>query len=375
MPAPRIVHLAGYSAPYGSSFVYMARAVLRGALRRGWSAELVFEQEAEGLPWVADVEADGIRVRFMPVQSRRRLRALVDAMLDESDAPTLLHTHYTVFDIASALAGGRRPGVAVVWHLRTRLVPGWKAKLRNRPKFGLVGRRVDMIFGNAPDMVEEAIARGAPAARTEFLANPIDTSRFPVVTPDGRRRVREELGLPQERPVLLHFGWLWETKGGDLFLEAVRRLVDDGHDVLALSVGGGGPAHALGRELGLEDRVVVLPFQENVQRMYAAADVFVACSRAEGMTFSLAEALCSGLGVVASDIPGQSIQSPTSQGRKLVALEPGAIAAAAAELLARSPEQAVVDTAAARAWIEEHQGVEGWAERLLDRYAELLRLP
>lgn len=375
MSSPRIVHLAGYSAPYGSSFVYMARAVLRGALRRGWTAEMVFEQEAEGFPWIAEVEADGIRVRFMPVQSRRRLRLLIDAMLDESEAPTLLHTHYTVFDIASALAGGRRAHVAVVWHLRTRLVPGWKAKLRNRPKFGLVARRVDRIFGNAPDMVAEAIARGAPAARTEFLPNPIDISRFPIVAPEECLRVRDELGLPHDRPVLLHFGWLWDVKGGDLFLEAVRRLVDEGHDLVALSVGGGEPAEALSRELGLEDRVVILPFQESVQRMYAAADVFVACSRAEGMTFSLAEALCSGLGVVASDIPGQSIQSPTSRARRLVPLDPAAIAAAAAELLARPPEEAAVDTAAARAWIQEHQDVEGWAERLLDRYAELLRLP
>ena len=51
----------------------------------------------------------------------------------------------------------------------------------------------------------------------EFLHNAVDVDRFPVLTDEQRRTARDEFGLPAGRPLLVHFGWDWLRKGGDVF--------------------------------------------------------------------------------------------------------------------------------------------------------------
>ena len=87
------------------------------------------------------------------------------------------------------------------------------------------------------------------------------------------------------------------------FLEALARLRGE-QAFLGVTVGGGDPARELVGRRGLGDLVRVLEPDPDVRRLYAAADVFASTSRAEGMPFSVAEALCSGVAVVASDLPG-----------------------------------------------------------------------
>ena len=85
--------------------------------------------------------------------------------------------------------------------------------------------------------METITRRGAPRAKVEFLHNAVDVDRFPVLTGEQRRAARDDLGLPAGRPLLVHFGWDWMRKGGDLFIEAVRRLRAAGADVTAATVG------------------------------------------------------------------------------------------------------------------------------------------
>jgi glycosyltransferase involved in cell wall biosynthesis len=98
-----------------------------------------------------------------------------------------------------------------------------------------------------------------------------------------------------------------------------------------------------------------------VEDVYAAADVFVSPSRAEGMPFAVAEALACGTPVVASDIPGHRYICGDHTGCELVPLDAGALAAA----LSRGSGG---DMAEARGWLERNMDIQVWAERLFDRY-------
>ena len=54
---------------------------------------------------------------------------------------------------------------------------------------------------------------------------------------------------------------------------------------------------------GLEDRIRIHPFTDNIQQYYTEAQVYVLSSRWEGFGLVLVEAMAHGLPVVSSDLP------------------------------------------------------------------------
>jgi glycosyltransferase involved in cell wall biosynthesis len=149
-------------------------------------------------------------------------------------------------------------------------------------------------------------------------------------------------------------------------------LADGRHDLVALAIGGGEPAADLARQLGIERSVRVLESMGRVEDAYAAADVFVSLSRAEGMPYSVAEALASGTAVVATDIPGQRFICERIRGCRLTALDGDELAGAIADVLARDPPRAAAEAADARAWVVENMDLRVWADALLARYEAVL---
>jgi glycosyltransferase involved in cell wall biosynthesis len=327
--------------------------------------------DSENLAWLPDLERSGGPVRFLDTDGRLRLSRRVRSVLSESAEPTILHTHFTSFDVAAALAAVRQPSARVVWHMQSPARTDPVGRVRGVVRNGVLGRLVDQILCVAPDRAEAAIAEGAPRDRVRFFPNAIDTSAFAPATPDERAAARNALGLDGTGAVLLHFGWDWDRKGGDVFLRAVRALLDRGRDVTAVSVGAGGPAGELARTLGLGDALVLRPAGAQVQRVFAAADVFASPSRAEGMPFSVLEALASGVPVAASDIPGQAAIGAGIAACRITPLEPLEHADAIAGLLDRPDAVAAAERAAAIERVRAEYDLSVWADRLLGVYEEL----
>jgi glycosyltransferase involved in cell wall biosynthesis len=361
----RLIHAADYGGPYPGSFIPMLRAVLGLGRERGMDVAAVFSEVARDRPWVAELEADGIPVHFMAVSSRRDVRAGLEALLGDG-GPCVLHTHFSSFDLPAAALGRSRPDTTVLWHMLSPLLPGPRAWARNAVRFALLSRGVERILCVAPDLAEDVKGRLAPRSRVEFVPNPIDTERFRPPTGDERARARRALGLPPDAPVLAHCGWDWTRKGGDVYLSAVARLARE--RLVAVTVGGGRKAEAAVSDLGLGSTVRVLEPVQRVEDVYAAADVFVSPSRAEGMPWSIIESLATGTAVVASDIPGQRWIGDRVDACRIVPLEAGSIAAGVESLLDRPPEQAAAEAEAARARIVETMDVRVWAERMHERY-------
>jgi glycosyltransferase involved in cell wall biosynthesis len=353
----RLIHLAGYYGPYRGSFVPMLEAVAAEAAARGWESELVFPEAIRDRAWVPEL-SEKATVRFMPATKKA-----VAGLLAESAEPTMLHTHFTAFDVPAVRAAGR--DARVFWHLHSRAESGIPVVLRNRVKYAMVGRRVERILCVGEGILASARRRGAPASKLLLLPNAIDAGRFAAAPLEERRAARAALALPADVPVLLHFGWDWVTKGGDLFLALAARL---DRPLVALTVGAGDQATARVQLLGLEDVVRVLPPAERVEELYAAADVFVASSPAEGMPYSVAEAVSTGLAVVATDIPGHRGGGP---GVWLGATE-DELARELEEVLARDEAQVAADAAAARTFAVEHLDLAVWVRRLFELYDEPL---
>jgi glycosyltransferase involved in cell wall biosynthesis len=366
----RVVQVTDFGSPFAGSFAPMLRASLLEARSRGWPALAVLPERARERPWLTDLSADGLEVEFAPAGTQLELWTWLKRLVAAQPGPTVLHSHFNLFDLPSAAISRSRPDVRTFWHVHTVFSHDRYYRARNRVKLALAGRLPERILCVAPHLALEARARGAPTAKLTYFPNGIDVDAHPPPSADERRAARAELGLPPDGPVLLHFGRAWELKGGDLCVRSLKLLVERWRgDVVLLAARGGQSARDLAAQLGVERHVVTVDSVERVQLLYSSADLLMATSRGEGMPLSVLEAMASGLPVVASDIPGHALGDETPPNLRIVPLEPNLLADAAAALLGRSPALAEGEALRAREWVRENMGLDRWAERLMDLYA------
>jgi glycosyltransferase involved in cell wall biosynthesis len=372
----RLIHLADFGGPYPGSFIPAVRSLLRAGKEKGWRIGVIFSNVARGRTWLSDFERDQIPVLFAPDTSLFSVCTWLREILEKQPEPTILHTHYTTYDLPAVLAAKGGSNTIVFWHVRNEFPPGLRARLRSSVKYGVFARGVEQVLCVSPGVAASVRARFSPRDRVTFLPNAIDTDLFPIKSNASKRFARARLGLPQDAIILLHFGLgtHWHRKGGDIYLKAVKRLLERGNGrLIALTVGGGeGDAAALRDELGLGEVVQVIEPMTDVQTLYAASDVYVLSSRSEGLPFSIPEALLSGVPVVASHLPGPAYVGRHVAACRLVAPDSVDVADGISALLNLSPTERLEQQAAARSWIVANMALRPWTQQMLRRYKAAL---
>lgn len=366
----RLIHMAGYETDQRGSFVPFLLAVLSAARARGWDAEAIFPPGARRCFWLADFEDAGIKVHFAAGSRREMTRELGRRLVTEE--PTIVHTHFTEYDVAAALVTRRRPSLHVYWHVHT-ILSGHPARIAaNFAKFRFLGRHVDRILAPAANVATSLVRRGAARREVEVFPSSIDLAAFPMISAARRAELRAALDVPDGAEVLLHFGRDWHIKGGQVFLDALAILAAEGRPVFGLFNQGGADARGYVEERGLGDRVKFVPLLPEPQSLYGAADVLLAPSRGEAMPFVVVESLSSGTPVVASDLPGHRFLGDELDACAVVSREPRAFAAAARAFLASDPAERARARARARAWIGAELDVQIAARRLIADYERCL---
>jgi glycosyltransferase involved in cell wall biosynthesis len=368
---PRLIHFATYASPYSGAVVAMLRAVFGAAQRRGWATDVVFPEQARGREWLNLLESDGVNVHLVDTSSKLQTMRAAQRLLGNDAAPTVLHTHFSSFDLPVLAAARSRGSCAVFWHVHSYLRPELRFRIRNRLRFGLAGRLVDRILCVAPHLAEELVTRGAPRSKVIVYPNAIDSDRFPLITEQERISARRDLGLPVDAEVLLHFAWDWYVKGGDRCLEALAELHRRGRHTLALTVGETAQAERTASKLGLGGAVVAIPAREEVELLFAAADVFVAASRFEGTPTPTAvlQALSRGLPVVATREAHATGNPPPML--LLAESSPRAFADTIEDALEHRLDPSA-ENPAAHEWVRTHADLTDWGERMIDLYTEVL---
>jgi glycosyltransferase involved in cell wall biosynthesis len=328
----------------------------------------VFGPAASDRVWVRELRDDGLRFRIASSASRAELSQLVRSLLDESDEPTVLHTHFMSFDVTAAARARGRRDTKVFWHVHTP----HRATLSMHAKYALAGRRVERLLCAGPELAQLVLDLGAPRRRVELLPTAVDAERFWLLERQEREIARLRLGLPADQPLLVHFGGDWKRKGGDLFMQTLRILRGAGIEAVGLAVGGGRAAHQARDELRLGHAVHVLGPIEDVRLLYAAADVFLAPARAGGTPAAVMEALSSGTAVVASDIPAHQDMGAGIASCVTTPGDPAAIADATRSLLDRDDHEVAADGLSAHLWMRDNLHLPTWADALVDRYEHAL---
>jgi glycosyltransferase involved in cell wall biosynthesis len=126
--------------------------------------------------------------------------------------------------------------------------------------------------------------------------------------PFDKVKARDQLGLPDERPILITTRRLVARMGLENLVRAMAIVRDKGIDALLLIAGKGYLQHDLEKlitELGLESNVRLLGFvpEETLPVYLASADLFVLPTEAlEGFGLATIEALAVGLPVVGTPV-------------------------------------------------------------------------
>ena len=273
---------------------------------------------------------------------RRLARCMRESRADVVQS-WMYHADLAATAALALLPRGRRP--ALVWGVRCsdmdlarygwrlRAVVGLSARLSGRPAAVVAnsetGRAVHRRLGYRP-------------RRFEVIANGIDTARFRP-NPAARARVRAELGLDAEVPVVALVARVDPMKDHDTFLAALGQL----NGTVGLLIGKG--TEALPDRPGLRR----LGGRTDVARLLPAADLIVNSSAfGEGFSNAIAEGMAAGLPAVATDV-GDARAIIGETGLVVPPREPGALAEALGTLLSEAPQARAARSAAARARIED----------------------
>lgn len=244
----------------------------------------------------------GISAGLAPLADRRAVAQLRRATADAD----LVHAHGLRAGLIAAAARrlGRRRAQPLVLTLHNALQEGGgPQQWLLRKAEGWTVRGADLVLAVSGDLAENARRLGALDVRVAPAFAP------PLPPPQrSRAEIRAELGLEDDRPLVVAIGRLHPQKGYDVLLDAVAGWAQDRRLPVTplVAVAGEGPLEEqLAARIAAEKLPVrLLGRRSDVADLLAAADVCALPSRWEGSPFTGQEALRAGTPLVATRAGG-----------------------------------------------------------------------
>jgi glycosyltransferase involved in cell wall biosynthesis len=220
-----------------------------------------------------------------------------------------------------------------------------------RPLIQQVLLRANGLIAVSQSLKDKMVQLGCGTDNLAVVGNGVDPQKF---RPRPQMEMRQKLGLPSDRPIVLGVGNLNENKGFHILIEAVSRLRSRG--VILLIIGEGPRRSDLEQQVlkaGLKDTVKLIgtiPHGE-LSAWYSAADVLCLASAREGCPNVVLEAMACGCPVVGTRVGGipELVVSPAFG--TLVERSPEAFEAALVDALTRQwSHDAIVAHARSHGW-------------------------
>ena len=186
---------------------------------------------------------------------------------------------------------------------------------------------------------EQLVARRVSDRKIHTVSHGIDLGLAHVDAGEVRR-LRSELKIPVDAPVVGIVGRLTRVKNHALFLTAAKRLLLENPALILLVVGDGplrAELEAMAKDLKIAGNTIFVGWQDNVFPYLHLIDVLVLCSLTEGCPFAVLEPMACGKAVVATRVTEVPyIVDDGKTGILIPSRDGDALARAVAELLGDS---------------------------------------
>lgn len=270
------IHLVCFANPGGTE-----QAFLHAAARAGLAVRTI--------PWA----------RRKPVwQAARALRSI----LREVDAD-VVHTHNLYAELVGWIAA-RRHGAKLATSLYVWSDFGWKRNAQQWVAARLL-RRFDLVTSQCRMTMDETVRRGVPVRLQRLLVSGIAAG--PLDPRADRAERRAAMGCSAEEVVLINVARFYPEKGQERLLDWFA-AIHAARPVARLWLLGVGPLEealkAKTAALGLESAVRFLGFAPSTAPMFAAADIQVHSSTAEGIPLAICEGMACGMPIVSTAVGG-----------------------------------------------------------------------
>lgn len=157
-----------------------------------------------------------------------------------------------------------------------------------------------LIVANSKMVKEQIIKHYAvPEERITIIHNGVDLIRF---TPENKDRwrdhIRKSLDIPEDTKVFLFVGSGFERKGLKTLLESISLIKTENVKVLVIGKGRVDRYKTLAEKQGISDKIIFIGPQKEMEKFYAAADLFVLPTLYDPFSNATLEAMASGLPVI-----------------------------------------------------------------------------
>jgi len=284
--------------------------LIRGLTEQG--IEIVMasgpSQQPEENPWEF---SQRFHIPYYPLTHlRRTINPLRDTIalfaiiaLIRRERPTLLHTHTTKAGILGRIAG-RMTRTKIIHTPHGHLFYGYFGTGKERLYVfleQLAARFCERIITISEDERGEYLRKGiGDENKVVTIHNGIDMKKFP----GNGKKIRAELGIAQQVPVVGFVGRMDEIKGPDRFAEAAKKIKAASPQIHFIMVGDGPMRKELIKMTEDISGFHFLGYREDIPDVIAALDLLLIPSLNDGFNLAAAEAMASAKPIIATAVGG-----------------------------------------------------------------------
>ena len=282
--------------------------LLKGLKEKGWTVTIVTTLE-DSHPWEDKFrEITNDIFHFAHIGTEYIYSSLISYLI-ESRAPSLMFLSNSMYGYyALPYIKMRYPKLPIVDYLHCEDIGWYKG---GYPYFSVLNTQLlDQTFTTSNNLSKWCIDKGADKNKQAVCYINVDTEAIKKDKAE-RFKIRKELNLRDNIPLILYVARLTQQKQPLVFIETLAALKKSGIKFYAIAIGDGPERLALEASIqsnALSDSIKYLGSQTNetVLKYMDAADVFFLPSLYEGIALSIFEAMAKELAIVGADVGGQS---------------------------------------------------------------------